>query len=90
MKNRNWTLVDPMYMYTSNLSISGLALISNEKYQLNSVIRVEIKSEDGSITNLIGKVVRCLDSGSSIYTVGIEFLKLLDETQVKDLYNQFQ
>ena len=87
-KEDKWVLSDPRYMFCSNMSVSGLALLNDNQQELNQMVRVELEMPEEYEENVqaIGKIVRCINSGS-MFTIGVEFLKNLEEEKVQEIHN---
>ncbi len=87
-KEDKWVLSDPQYMFCSNMSVSGLALINDKERDLNQMVRIELEmpEEYEEKVQAIGKIVRCVNSGS-MFTIGVEFLKNMEEVKVQEIYN---
>ena len=88
-KEDKWVLFEPKYMFCSNMSLSGIALIYDKSYDTNQMVSIELEmpEEYEEKVNAIGKIVRCVDNGGGNFTIGIEFIKYMDESKVKHIYN---
>ena len=87
-KDDKWILTDPKFMYCSNMSVSGLAMLYDRKQDLNQMVRIELEmpEEYEEKVQAIGKIVRCIDNGGGMYTIGVEFLKYIEEDKIKEIY----
>ena len=87
-KDDKWILSDTKVMYSSNISISGIALLNDYQQEVNQMVRIELEMPEDYDTTVqaIGKIVRCV-KGSGMFTIGIEFLKYMDLDKVKEIHN---
>ena len=87
-KEDKWILADTKAMFCSNLSISGVAFLNDKPYEVNKMVRIDLEMpEDCDVkVQAIGKIVRCVDNGGGMYTIGIEFIKYMEESKVKEIH----
>ncbi len=88
-KEDRWILADTKSMFCSNLSISGVALLNDKPYDVNQMVRIDLEmpEEYENKVQAIGKIVRCVNNGGGMYTIGIEFIKYMEETRVIEIYD---